>query len=354
MNFESIARLHRDRQFGMSNGGWAYDAYPELPTLDAGRSMTIAAIEGPAIITQIHSTQHLMTKDGKWITEGNHDVYRGIALEIYFDDVPSPAVCVPLADFFADGCNGRGANFGSYFVEKAPGAYNCYIPIPFAHSARVVLRNDTSLDLMNYSFVEFERLPRWDDSLGYFHATWRRDAFQLHGQTDQPFFHVDGCGHLLGRAWSIATDEALFDDFTFVMEGNNEVRIDGDIRPTVDYLGTEDSFGFSWGFRATYAGPFGGMNYIHNSQPSLLSIYRFRKNNTIRFQNSLDWRINWSYEWTKNTDFQRRLAEHHAADQGWVDYATTFYWYQEQVGYPHAELPELPLRTRTLLHPNVS
>ncbi len=137
MNLDTLALLHRDRQFGMSNGGWAYDAYPQLPTLDAGRSITIAAIEGPAVITQIHTTQHLMTQDGKWIPEDDRDVCRGVVLEIYFNDVSTPAVCVPLADFFADGCNGRGANFGSYFVEKSPGAYNCYIPMPFARSARI-------------------------------------------------------------------------------------------------------------------------------------------------------------------------------------------------------------------------
>jgi hypothetical protein len=94
------------------------------------------------------------------------------------------------------------------------------------------------------------------------------------------------------------------------------------------------------------------MNYISNSQPALLSIYRFRNANVLRFQNSLDWRINWSYEWTKNAEFQRRIADLRAADRGWIDYATTFYWYQDQVGYAHAEMIPLEERTRTLLHPN--
>jgi hypothetical protein len=106
----SIARLHKDRSFGMTNSGWRYDAYPELETLDADKSITIAAIEGPAIITQIHSTQHLMNIDAQWMSQDELLVPRSVILEIYFDEIC--AVRVPLADFFADGCNGRAGNFG--------------------------------------------------------------------------------------------------------------------------------------------------------------------------------------------------------------------------------------------------
>lgn len=336
----------------MTNGGWRYDAYPELESLDAGKSITIGAIEGPAIITQIHSTQQLMTADAQWIPEDDRRVIRGVVLEIYFDDVATPAVCVPLGDFFADGCVGRAKNFGTTFIEKAPGSYNCTIPMPFARSARVVLRNDTPLDLMNYSFVEFERLPRWEDDLGYFHATWERSAFQLHGKTNHSFLHIDGCGHLLGRAWSICTDEPFFNLFSFVEEGNNEVRIDGAERPTIDYLGSEDSFGFSFGFRDTYAGPYSGINYQQRATPSMLSIYRFFHNNVIRFNKSLDWRINWSYEWTRNAEFQSKLQALNDGDRCWIDYATTFYWYQEAVGFAHKPLPDVEDRIKTFLHPN--
>jgi hypothetical protein len=37
-----------------------------------------------------------------------------------------------------------------------------------------------------------------------------------------------------------------------------------------------------------------------------------------------------------------------------VDYATTFYWYQEHVGYDHAPLLPLEDRDKRLLHPNLS
>jgi hypothetical protein len=261
-------------------------------------------------------------------------------------------VRVPIGDFFADGCGSKGAHFSTLFVEKAPESYNCFIPMPFEKSARVILRNDTPYNMGNYSFVEFEKLPVWDDDLGYFHAAWKRFPFQLHGNTDEHFFHIDGCGHLMGRAWSVCTDEPLFNGFSFVMEGNNEVRIDGEEEPRADYLGTEDSFGFSWGFRQPFIGLYNGINFVQNDTPSMLSIFRFHGENAIRFNKSLDLRVDWSNEFKGNEAFQKKLAEVYAKNGGWIDYATTYYWYQKAVGYEHEPLLSLEERVKEILHPN--
>lgn len=351
-NWRNMAELKNQQHFGSCNGGWAYDAYPELESLDSGRCITIADIKGPAVITNIHSTQHFVRDQGLSEDENKAISARGVILEIYYNDATTPAVRVPLGDFFGDGCCGKAQHFSTPFVEKAPESYNCFIPMPFERSARVMLRNETKYNLANYSFVEFQRLPSWEDNLGYFHATWKRSAFQLHGKTDQHFLHIDGCGHLMGRAWSICTDDPFFRGFHFVMEGNNEIRIDGEEDPRADYLGTEDSFGFSWGFRQPFIGVYNGMNFIQNEPPSILSIYRFRCQNTIRFLKSFDLRIDWSHEFTQNESFQKGLAELHAKDGGWIDYATTYYWYQKTVGYDHDPLLPLDERVKTVLHPN--
>lgn len=347
--WDKIARIRTDRHSRVCNGGWGYDSYPELEPLKANKSIVIAEIKGPAVITCIHVTQHfymLQCEDRKAVAA------RGVIMEIYFNDVPKPAVRVPLGDFFADGCAGRAEHFSSLYVEKAPESYNCFIPMPFEKSARIVLKNETPYDMSSYSFVEYEELPEWDKSLGYFHATWSRFAFQLTGNTNLPFFHVDGTGHILGRAWSICTDEPLFGSFHFVMEGNNEVRIDEDEKPTIDYLGTEDSFGFSWGFNKVHSGPYNGMNYVTGGVPSLLSIYRFYGANVIRFNKSLDWRINWSNEWTGNDDFQEEISRINNMGRGWIDYAATYYWYQDTVGFEHQPMPSLEERCRLLLVSN--
>jgi len=83
--------------------------------------------------------------------------------------------------------------------------------MPFANRARVFLRNDTEVDIANYSFVEWERLDEWNEGLGYFHATYSRRCFQLTRDTDEVFLELEGRGHLIGRQYSVVTDEPLFD-----------------------------------------------------------------------------------------------------------------------------------------------
>ena len=355
-----LARVRPDVRTGMRNGGWAFDSYPDMPRLRAGVEMEVARIDGPGVITALHSTAHSWPH-GDSVKRA--EVARGLVLLVYYNGATQPAVQVPLADFFGDGCGGQSQYFSCMYVEKAPESYNAFFPMPFEQSVRVTLRNDTAVDVDNYCFVEFERLPAWDPALGYFHATWRRFCVQATTRAVVPVIELTGPGHLVGRHWSMVTDDPLFHGFTWVMEANNEVRIDGpeppppgpyapNAGPPYDYLGTEDSFGFSWGFRRTHIGLWNGMTLVDIERtPNLLSIYRFRGANVLRFARSLDWRLNWTHEFTRpeHTTFRKRVDDREQAGGAWVDYATTFYWYQQTPGYAHAPLPPLADRAATLL-----
>ena len=67
---------------------------------------------------------------------------------------------------------------------------------------------------------------------------------------------------------------------------------------------------------------------------SRLSIYRFHDHMPIRFDREISWTIEWRNE---DVGFGQW--------KGWVDYATVFYWYQDQPGgYWHVPLPPLAER----------
>jgi len=205
---------------------------------------------------------------------------------------------------------------------------------------------------VNYSYVEWESLSSWDKELGYFHATYSRQSFQLTKESRVTFFETEGNGHLLGRQFSVVTDEAYFRDFHIVMEGNNEVDLDGNIRK-LDYLGSEDSFTFSWGFSNVFAGLRAGMPFIGtiNSPDSCLnqlSIYRFHDHMPIRFTESIKWTIDWSQEtnFTKQPEWPEKVA----AGGCWVDYATVFYWYSDRPGgYQHKALAPVSERQKVIV-----
>jgi hypothetical protein len=167
-----------------------------------------------------------------------------------------------------------------------------------------------------------------------------------------------GPGHLLGRQFSVTTDEPLFRGFSYVMEGNNEVEVDGRER-ALDYLGTEDSFTFSWGFRKTYAGRYAGMPLVEpgeGGRPASLSIFRFHDHMPIRFRRSLSWRINWGQErhMHGSKDFQEGIGRASSdPERCWVDYASVFYWYQgEPGGFSHAPLDPPAERRAPMKHAN--
>ena len=336
-----LAVIRRGEKTGFVNAGWKYDRYKNLKGLDAGKRMVVADLKGPGVITHIHMCRH----------HPEDLCSRGIVLEITFDDAEAPAVHCPVADFFGDGCNGSAMDFSSRFIEAAPWSYNCYFPMPFKTRAKVVLRNDTNKNVMDYSYVEWKPLKKWQENLGYFHATYRRDVFQLTPKTDHMFFHVKGDGHVLGRQYSVITSEPVFKNFAYVMEGNNEVDIDGRER-ALDYLGTEDSFTFSWGFQRTFAGLRTGMTVVDKAQPNRLSIFRFHDHQPIRFEKELRWHINWSQEqmFTRRPQWRQALARGGC----WVDYATVYYWYQDSPGdFQHAKLRDLSQRSKALLQSSV-
>lgn len=324
---------------GFSNGGWEADRYRDMETLDAHKSIVIAKLKGPGMIRHLHTTRHYQ----------RHISTRGVVLLIYFDGAEEPAVQCPLGDFFGDGCNGKSMDFSTPLIECAPGSYNTYIPMPFKTGAKVVLRNDTDIELDNYSYVEWEPLEEWNPELGYFHATYQRRAFQLADDTHVTFFHVKGAGHLLGRQFTVTTDEPLFKNFHFVMEGNNEVDIDGRER-RLDYLGSEDSFTFSWGFQGTFAGCRAGMPLVKTGDVNLLSIYRFHDHMPIRFTKELTWSINWKHEFWKAPQWLEPIRRRKQEGGCWVDYASVFYWYQDTpTGFKHQPIEALDQRIQDLL-----
>ncbi len=101
-----LARVHA-RRTGMVNSLWPWDAYPELPLLEPGATVTIADLPGHAVITCLHATKF-----------ANANEHRGILLRIYWDDETVPAVQCPIGDFFCDALQGKGQYFSPPFMER--------------------------------------------------------------------------------------------------------------------------------------------------------------------------------------------------------------------------------------------
>jgi hypothetical protein len=327
-----VSLIREDIGVGFANGALGdaeYYGMDNFPEIKAHEEMLAADIEGPAIIRLIHVTRH-----------APKEIFaRGIVIEIWFDDAKEPAVSCPLADFFGDGCNGDSMYFTSNYIECAPWSYNCYIPMPFRKRARIIVRNDTDTNLRAcYIYIEWEKLAKIDDRQGYFHASYERRTFALTTKTDELFLDLKGKGHILGRQLSIISHDPMFNGFSFIMEGDNEIDIDG-FKRAINYMGSEDSFTFSWGYQHLFAGKHAGITLMENADPSRLSVYRFHDHMPLRFNKSLRWSICWQNEQIGTPEWQAFINPAWLADGAIVDYATVFYWYQDVPGgFQHVPL----------------
>ncbi len=99
----------------------------------SSKTVTVADIKGPGVITMIHfALPQMQVADPR-----NYQLNRDILLQIYWDDEQQPSVNVPLVDFFCDPAGTR-EQVNTALVNKRRG-WNAYFPMPFRKSARVVL-----------------------------------------------------------------------------------------------------------------------------------------------------------------------------------------------------------------------
>ena len=115
------------------------------PQIKAGQEFVLADIKQSGTIRRI------------WVTINKHidpKVLRGVKLEMFWDGSKTPAVNVPVGDFFCHSF-GRNCKFeNAFFSSPEARSFNCYIPMPFKKSAKVVVINETDQDIVFFYEID--------------------------------------------------------------------------------------------------------------------------------------------------------------------------------------------------------
>jgi hypothetical protein len=149
-----------------------------------------------------------------WLTIDNRSpvVLRGLRLDMFWDGAATPAVSSPLADFFGQGV-GRCQTFESVFFSNPEGrSFNSVLPMPFQKGFRIVLTNESSIDLrMLFYDVNYTLGDRMEEP-AYLHAHWRREnpTTLLNDYVVLP--KVSGRGRYLGANFSVIADTKTYLD----------------------------------------------------------------------------------------------------------------------------------------------
>jgi hypothetical protein len=346
-------------QSNQSAKGHAFDS------LKAGNSVVLMEHAGPGVVRRIWIT----------ISDRSPEMLRSLTLAMYWDGAKKPAVLVPLGDFFSVSHGQMCAFESALFSDPEGRSFNCVIPMPFRHSARVVLSNESAKDLVHLFYdVDFEAVDALPKDALYFHCYWNRQLKTKLGEDFEILPRVKGRGRFLGVNLGVIANPAY--EASWWGEGEVKMYLDGDHgHPTLAGTGTEDYAGTAWGL-----GKFTQRNQgcpIADATKRMWSFYRFHIPDPVFFDTEAKVTIQTigGAALAKVREFIKQglpvkpvsvdgnghfigLLEPNApkiSDEnlptGWVnyyredDYCTTAYFYLDR---PSNELPDLPpLEVRT-------
>jgi hypothetical protein len=257
-----------------------------------------------------------------WVTVAprNHrEIQRQTIVRCYWDGEADPSVEVPLSDFFGMGF-GEWRDYISLPLNMTSGGYNCYWPMPFRRSARITVENRSKVPIDAFYFnIEIETQPRPPRDVLYFHAQFRRTKPTVRGKP-VTILETTGRGHYVGTLLSM---QMLRGRTLGYLEGDEQVTVDGESKPSIIGTGTEDYFSSGWYYdTGVYSAPYHGVT-IKDTERSRINTYRWHIEDPIPFRKSLRFDI-----------------EHGGVnDMPNADYTSVAYWYQT---HPRPRFPPLP------------
>ncbi len=279
----------------------------------AGQTRVLAEIQGPGRIVHFRDN----------ITSAEPHHLQLHVLRIYWDGEKEPSVEAPIGDFFGVGF-GFTEKFSSALmcIDQRPGkltdpaamgaARNCYIPMPFARSARITLTNEGKLSSRHWVEINYRTYEKSPPDQLYFHAQYRQGTPPPQG----PYLILDakGRGHLVGCVLSIKNN-----DGGWWGEGDEILWIDG--KHAMQGTGSEDYFCESYGLRPGCFPYFG----VTVQEEPFTTAYRWHVPDPVTFRKSLRFLIE---QGDGNPPFRSGNF-----------YYSIAYWYQTE---PHAPFPKLP------------
>ena len=291
-------------------------------SIEPGKKLTLAEIQGPAIIHHI------------WVTISAEPFYgKKIILRMYWDGEKNPSVEAPIGDFFGVG-HGLNRNYASLpFICTSQGrARNCFWQMPFRKSAKIEVTNEGTRAVGSfYYYVDYRDVKDLPADTRYFHAQYRQEfpPQQARFETGQPqenldgknnylFLEAEGEGHYVGVSYSILNRTS-----GWWGEGDDFIWVDGEKFQSFNGTGSEDYFCDAWGMRESqslfYGCPLQEPGYDPGDKAT---VYRFHITDPIPFAKSI------------------KVSIEHGHANNRSDYLSSVaYWYQTE---PHKRFAVIP------------
>ena len=304
------------------NVSWNLDKYPEAPEFLPHSKLTILDADGPAMITNIHASAYY--QKGRFAE--SETAACSMWLRVYYDGSEIPAIDMPLMDFLGDvDCCCK--PYATQYFSKVKESHNFYLTMPFERHIKIEVENRSNVDLNGYMTLQVEPLSRWDADLGYLYTQYREADVVLPDDV-LDIMDVEGNGTLVAHWLQIHAESPLCRNGDYICEGNDEFYLDGEETPSLEYLGTEDLYGFSWGFQGQQSDGRSAIIREDKSETGIkLCMLRTRREDKIRFTRSCRVIINYAEEFFSAFTTNPRYKEY-KKEQLPISYKSCSYYYQ--------------------------
>jgi hypothetical protein len=258
---------------GVENRGAKGHAWDNI---QAGEAYVMADLQGAGTIDRIWLT----------IDDRSPEMLRALKLDIYWDGAATPAVSVPLGDFFLHGVAQMVPMETALFASPEGRSFVSYVPMPFRKSARVVLTNESGKRINIFYDVDSHTVASQPADALYFHAWWHRERATALGHDFRILPHILGHGRFLGASIGVLTNTAY--ERSWWGEGEVKIRLDGDgDHASLVGTGTEDYIGSAWG-QGAYVNRFEGSPVATWDNGGLWSFYRFHIPDPVWFHHDIE------------------------------------------------------------------
>jgi len=302
---------------------WTLDKYPDAPTLKAHSKVTLLDQDGPGVVTLFHVSDYVIGDDSKLI------------LRVWYDNEKKPSIEMPLMDFLGDIQSSTKPYYTIYFshVRKS---HNFRLPMPFRKHIKIEVENPTESYMFGYMDIQWDEVKEIPDNCGYLRVAYQSGDFQFPHE-GLVLCDIKSPGTIVAHWLQLEGDHKSCGNGQGICEGNHEIYLDGESKPSYESLGAEDFYGHSWGFSDVKSDFYSAIVRYEQTPKggSRVAMVRARDTDKITFRKSCRILLTYKHDLGPSYNFQTRKGKAPAL-QPFVDgtslkapYCSCIYYYSK-------------------------
>ena len=312
--WQQLAAVGGGAESRMQTSHWPYDKYPNQPEITPQSKTTLLDADGPGVVTLIHVSKYQGGDQDKLI------------LRVWYDGEQASSIEMPWMDFLGD-VEAKSAYFSTVYVSHVKESHNFRLPLPFRKHIRIEVENPTDTKFGGYTDIQWDKLPELPADTGYLCVAYRTGTPAIPEQTIE-ICNLKGTGAIVAHWLQIQADHPGTVGSGLICEANQELYLDGSPSPQIEYLGTEDCYGYSWGMGGgIQSDDFAAIIRMdHWKSGGLFTMLRCRDTDNIHFRTACRWVINYQNEFFSTPELTKQPRLHDRASF-LMPYRSAVYYY---------------------------